>query len=155
MNNLLVIEGTLSLSSAGKPTNEMVHGPCAHLGLHDNIVDTESEYPVYFHDFSGHLVRLKFIVKVQGPLYPFAKQPLNLKFVNADCYLTKIFANCKFNTPISSFQDILHNFLFVSVSEETPRKKRKWSRTCRHGHDRAIRKYFLIVNYLTTHHVQQ
>jgi hypothetical protein len=29
--------------------NEMVHGPCAHLGLHDKkyfIVDTESEYPV-------------------------------------------------------------------------------------------------------------
>jgi hypothetical protein len=44
------------------------------------------------------------------PIRKFAKQPLNLKFANADCDLTKMFANCKFDTPYhSSFQDIPHS----------------------------------------------
>jgi hypothetical protein len=74
-------------------------------------------------------------VSTQGPLYPFAKQPLNFKFANADWDLTKIFANCKFDTP-SSFQDILNNHTFSvrkcvrrNAREETqaPAQAKSWS----------------------------
>jgi hypothetical protein len=86
---------------------------------------------------------LLYITYIQGPLYPFAKQPLNLKFVNADCDLTKIF-----DTPYSSFQDILNNHTF-SVRKcvrrnASPRRKRR--RTGQHGQDPAICSMLIWVN---------
>jgi hypothetical protein len=74
-----------------------------------------------------------------------------LKFVNADCDLTKIYANCKFDTPFCSFQVILNKHTFSVVSEQMLGKKRKPNRTGRHGQDSVIQKYFPIMNRLTTH----
>jgi hypothetical protein len=82
------------------------------------------------------------------PVRKFAKQPLNFKFVNADSDLAKNFANCKFFgelkkciLPIVHFKIyyIITHFLFVSVSEETPGKKRKPPGASQVGPDGMVR----------------
>jgi hypothetical protein len=72
-----------------------------------HINSPNTDFRSYPHDVTRVVRRHQ-----QGPLYPFAKQPLNLKFANADRDLTKIFVNCKFYTLHSSFQDILNNHTF-------------------------------------------